>query len=81
MNESPDLMRLECADNNPKIITRIIRFVTKSYIVDICNDCKKRVEFQGEEFQTFRSFKKNAIKKVTIHPKSSKESTRGLKLL
>lgn len=59
MNETSDSMCLECADNNPKVITRIIHFATKSYLVNICNDCRTKIEFQGEELPTSHCKKEN----------------------
>ena len=44
-----DLPHLECADDHPKIIRRLIKFISKTYLVDICEDHKNLPEFQGEE--------------------------------
>ncbi len=61
MSDVVDLTYLECADDNPKIITRRIHFVMKSYLVDICNDCSKKEEFQGED--TLNLLKDNEAEK------------------
>jgi len=51
MTQIDNLPRLECSDENPKIVTRIIRFISQSYCVDICEHHKNNLEFQGQDIK------------------------------
>ena len=62
---SVDPRKLECADENPKVVRRIISFVSQSYLVDICEYHKDRPEFQGEEIKK-ENLQGNAVNKFII---------------